>query len=144
MNSKEITAQPINGLFSFSNKFYLKNQILEQKPDYIVYTRTISSDLKGPDRKIKLLIQGVKGKQEIELTNPISMNNSFQPGRKDEFYIDNMKSLGDLQSIEVDTTHPNIKKLGLDYIEIKDVSTNNSYRLINQIQIPIFLFLFIN
>ena len=72
------------------------------------------------------------------------MHNTFQPGRKDEFYIEHMKSLGDLQSIEVDVTHPNIKKLGLDYIEIKDLSTNNSYRLINQIQRTIFSFLFIN
>jgi hypothetical protein len=39
-----------------------------------------------------------------------------------------MKSLGDLKSIELDITHPNIKKLGLDYIEIKDLTTNDSYR----------------
>ena len=38
------------------------------------------------------------------------MYNSFQPGRKDEFHITNTTSLGDLQSIEVDVTHPNIKK----------------------------------
>jgi hypothetical protein len=88
----------------------------------------MSSELKGPDRKIKLLVQGTKGKEEIELTTPITMYNTFQPGRKDEFHIENMESLGDLQSIELDITHPNIKKLGLDYIEIKDVSTNNSYR----------------
>ena len=75
-----------------------------------------------------MTIQGNKGKNEIELNNPITMYNTFQPGRKDEYYIENMKSLGDLQSIEVDITHPNIKKLGLDYIEIKDISTNNSYR----------------
>jgi hypothetical protein len=56
------------------------------------------------------------------------MYNTFQSGRKDEYYIENMKSLGDLQSIEIDITHPNIKKLGLDYIEIKDLTTNDSYR----------------
>ncbi len=107
-----------------------KNEILERKADYKVYTRTIASELKGPDRSIKLLIQGTKGKHEIELNNPISLNNTFQPGHKDEYYIDNMKSLGDLKSIELDITHPNIKKLGLDYIEIKDLATNDSYRLI--------------
>lgn len=56
------------------------------------------------------------------------MNNTFQPGRKDEFYIENIKSLGDLKSIELDITNPNIKKLGLDYIQIKDLTTNDSYR----------------
>ncbi|CAF2515834.1 unnamed protein product [Rotaria sp. Silwood2] len=113
-----LTIQPIN----------------ERKADYIVYTRTIESELKGPDRTIKLLIQGNKGKQEIELNNPITMYNTFQPGHKDEYYIENMKSLGDLQSIEVDITHPNIHKLGLDYIEINDLKTNDSYRFnINRI-----------
>ncbi|CAF3598448.1 unnamed protein product [Adineta steineri] len=107
-----LTLQPIN----------------EQKPDYIVYTRTLASELLGPDRSIKLLLRGKNGKHDIELNNPITMYNTFQPGRKDEYYIENMKSLGDLQSIEIDITHPNIKKLGLDYIEIKDISTNNSYR----------------
>lgn len=56
------------------------------------------------------------------------MYNTFQPGHKDEFHSENMNSLGDLQSIEVDITHPNIKRLGLDYIEINDLKTNNSYR----------------
>jgi hypothetical protein len=108
--------------------FSLEKEFLERKADYKVYTRTIASDLKGPDRFIKLLLQGNKGKQEIELNNPVSMYNTFQPGRKDEYYIENMKSLGDLQSIQLDITHPNIKKLGLDYIEIKDLTTNDSYR----------------
>ena len=84
--------------------------------------------MKGPDRTIKLLIQGNKGKHEIELIDPITMYNTFQPGHKDEFYIENMKSLGDLQTVEIDITHPNIKKLGLDYIEINDLKTNDSYR----------------
>jgi len=105
-----------------------KCQILERKADYKIYTRTIASELKGPDRSIKLLVQGNKDKHEIELNNPITLNNTFQPGRKDEYYIENMKSLGDLKSIELDITHPNIKKLGLDYIEIKDLTTNDSYR----------------
>ncbi len=56
------------------------------------------------------------------------MSNTFQPGHKDEYYLENLKSLGDLQSIQVDVTHPNIRKLGLDYIEIKDLTTNDSYR----------------
>ncbi|CAF4620540.1 unnamed protein product [Rotaria sp. Silwood1] len=102
--------------------------INERKADYIIYTRTIASELKGPDRAIKLFVQGNKGKQEIELNNPITMYNTFQPGHKDQYYIENMKSLGDLQSIEVDITHPNIHKLGLDYIEINDLKTNDSYR----------------
>ncbi|CAF4816337.1 unnamed protein product, partial [Rotaria sp. Silwood2] len=110
-----------------SKNFIIKIKFLERKADYIVYTRTIESELKGPDRTIKLLIQGNKGKQEIELNNPITMYNTFQPGHKDEYYIENMKSLGDLQSIEVDITHPNIHKLGLDYIEINDLKTNDSY-----------------
>ena len=84
--------------------------------------------MKGPDRSIKLTLQGSKGKQEVELNHPISMANTFQPGRKDEFYLEDIQSLGDLQSIQVDVTHPNIKKLGLDYIEIKDLTTNDSYR----------------
>ena len=84
--------------------------------------------MKGPDRSIKLLLQGSKGKQEVELNSPISMTNAFQPGRKDEFNLENIQSLGNLQSIEVDITHANIKKLGLDYIEIKDLTSNDSYR----------------
>ena len=62
------------------------------------------------------------------MENPVTMQNTFQPGRRDEYYIENVKSLGDLQAIEVDTSHPNIKRLGLDYIEIKDQSSNESYR----------------
>ncbi|CAF3483834.1 unnamed protein product [Rotaria sordida] len=110
--TNNLTVQPIN----------------ERKADYIIYTRTITSELKGPDRTIKLLIQGNKGKHEIELNNPITMYNTFQPGHKDEYYIENIKSLGELQSIEIDITHPNIHKLGLDYIEINDLKTNDSYR----------------
>ncbi len=105
-----------------------RKRFSERKADYKVYTRTIASDLKGPDRSIKLLLQGTKGKQEVELNNPVTMSNTFQPGHKDEYYLENIKSLGDLQSIQVDVTHPNIKKLGLDYIEIKDLTTNDSYR----------------
>ena len=56
------------------------------------------------------------------------MHNTFQPGQKDEFYIDNMKSVGDLKSIDLNVAHPNIAKLGLDYVEIKDVATNDSFR----------------
>jgi hypothetical protein len=56
------------------------------------------------------------------------MSNTFQPGHKDEYYLENFKSLGDLQTIQIDITHPNIKKLGLDYIEIQDLTTNDSYR----------------
>ncbi|CAF4483536.1 unnamed protein product [Rotaria socialis] len=82
----------------------------------------------GPDRAIKLLIQGNKGKHEVELSNPVTMYNSFQPGHKDEYHIENMTSLGELQSIEIDITHPNIKRLGLDYIEITYLKTNDSYR----------------
>lgn len=101
---------------------------VEQKPEYVVYTRTIASEIKGPDRSIKLNLQGKKGTEEIQLAQPVSMFNSFQPGRKDEFYIDRIKSLGEIQSIEVDVTHPNIKKLGLDYVEIKHRSTNESFK----------------
>ena len=100
----------------------------ERKADYIVYARTISSELKGPDRTIKLIVQGTKGKQEMLLENPVTMQNTFQPGRKDEYYIENVKSMGDLQTMEVDISHPHIKRLGLDYIEINDPSTNQSYR----------------
>lgn len=108
---------------------YMRQEIFsERKPDYKIYTRTIQSELKGPDRSIKVLLQGTKGKQEVELNNPVSLNNTFQPGKKDEFYVENLKSLGDLQSIQVDVTHLNIKKLGLDYIEVKDVATNNTYK----------------
>lgn len=111
----------------FKIKFTNK-KLLERKPDYIIYTRTITSELKGPDRAIKVIVHGNKGKHDIQLTNPVTMYNAFQPGHKDEYYIENTKSLGDLQSIEVDITHPNISKLGLDYIEINDVKTNDSYR----------------
>ncbi|UJR28700.1 hypothetical protein I4U23_009929 [Adineta vaga] len=108
--------------------------INEQKPNYIVQIRTITSELNGPDRSIKLHVQGNKSKDEFNLINLISTHNNFQSGHKDEYYINNETSLGDLQSIEIDITHPNIKKLGIDYIEIKDMSTNESYRFhINRI-----------
>ena len=73
-------------------------------------------------------MQGSKGNHEVELRAPITMHNTFQPGQKDEFYIDNMKSVGDLKSIDLNVAHPNIAKLGLDYVEIKDVATNDSFR----------------
>ncbi|CAM4748617.1 unnamed protein product [Rotaria magnacalcarata] len=114
--------------FFFLNIFLLKTKLLERKVDYVIYTRTIASELKGPDRAIKLLIQGNKGKHEVELSNPATMYNSFQPGHKDEYHIENMNSLGELQSIEIDITHQNIKRLGLDYIEITYLKTNDSYR----------------
>ena len=110
--------------------FHINSSIkyLEQKPDYVVCIRTISSDLTGPDRNIKLHVEGTKGKGNFHLTNLVTMHNNFQPGRKDEYYVVKENSLGELQSIEIDVTHPNIKKLGIDYIEIKDMATNELYK----------------
>ncbi|CAF1168462.1 unnamed protein product [Adineta ricciae] len=106
------------------------HSVNEQKPDYIVYIRTITSELTGPDRNIKLHVEGTKGKGNFHLTDLVSMYNNFQPGRKDEYYIAKENSLGELQSIEIDITHPNIKKLGIDYIEIKDMATNELYKFV--------------
>ena len=75
-----------------------------------------------------MYLHGTKGKQEIELSKPATMHNIFQAGQKDEFYVENIQSVGDLESIEVDVTHPNIKKLGLDYIEIFEPLTSRSFR----------------
>ena len=79
-------------------------------------------------------MQGSKGKHDVELKEPITMLNTFQPGQKDEFYIENMKSLGDLKSIDLNVAHPNITKLGLDYVEIKDMATNDSFRCVKEMK----------
>lgn len=86
----------------------------------------MNSEIQGPDRSIRLGLQGAKGKHDVQLNRPANMQSPFQPGHKDEFYIENISLLGDIQSIDIDITHPNIKKLGLDYIEIVDTSTHVS------------------
>jgi hypothetical protein len=131
--TKHCIVQSLNGSFSIvdNREICNDNLILERKANYVVYVRTIASELKGADRTIKLNVQGSKGTHEMELNRPVTMYNTFQPGRKDEYFIENVTSLGILKSIELDITHPNIDKLGMDYIEIQDQSTKESYRSID-------------
>lgn len=64
----------------------------------------------------------------MALDSPVTMHNNFQPSHTDDYFVDGVNSLGELQSIEIDITHPNIKKLALEYIEIKDMAANQSYK----------------